>query len=156
MTLKEEWLDQKQLQIGKVYVAHYSTSSMYLLLAVDSKLTSCPYINDHKYRPDGNFEGSFTGSIFKEATKLEELTLRNSIKEHKYSPVFMGEYKITASNGEYYVAASELNDKIEWTEECKDIVKYIKDDTCVFLFGAVTKKPKTFKELKEIVCQENQ
>jgi len=150
-----EWLSQTELKLGETYVAHYQGGdNLYLLLAVNRELSRCPYINKSSFSYEGNFTGSFTGKVFREATMIEKLTLRESIKNRYYTPVYIGEYKITGSNGEYYTAASEVDNKVEWTEECKDIVKYIKDGTPIFLFGAVTHKPQTFKELKKLVWQE--
>lgn len=154
---EEGWLGQEELEIGGIYVAHYKGgNSLYLLIAADRQLSKCHFINESRFIRDGNFAGSFQGKIFKKASIIEELTLKKSIEANEYSPVFAGEYKLTTSSGEYYTAALELDNKIEWTEECKDIVKYIKDDKPIFLFGGASKKPKTFKELKEIIWQEKQ
>jgi len=149
----EEWLESKDLQVGKVYNAYYRQDSVYLLLVTDKSLNSCPYIHKRSFTDRGDFTGSFTGKVFKEASDIEERIMRLSIEKKTYTEPILGQYKLIKNGGEYYTAAEEIDKELKWTEECKDIVKYIKEDTPVYIFGAASHRPKTFKELKELLCQ---
>jgi hypothetical protein len=150
----KEWLEQKDLQIGKVYNAYYKQDSIYMVLVRNKLLENTPYIHKRDFSEGSNFNGSFQGPIFKEASEIEVLTMMTSIKNGKYTEPIFGQYKLVKNGGEYYTAAEEINKKLQWTEECKDIVKYIKEDTPVYIFGAASHRPKTFKELKELLWQE--
>jgi len=150
--MAEEWLEQKDLQVGKVYNAYYRQDSIYMLMVTDKMLTSCPYIHQKLFNRTGDFTDSFTGKVFKEASDIEERIMRLSIEKHTYTEPIFGQYKLVKNGGEYYTAAEEINKELKWSEECKDIVKYIKEDTPIYIFGAASHRPKTFKELKELLC----
>ena len=155
---EKEWLDQKDLIVGKVYNAYYRADSIYTIMVEQSDLSSSAYIHQKKFSKNGTFSGSFSsmGKIFQEASELECLIMEESIKNNTYTEVIEGQYRLLNKNAEYYTAAVERNTKLKWTEECEGIVQYIKEDSPVYIFGRALHRPKTFKELKELLWVQEQ
>lgn len=96
-----------------------------------------------------NFGSNFSTSYL--ATKEEIELLELSKKNGTYTdPPKPSEYiiKLPTKN---YVAATDKNGEIKWSEEILDVLKYLKDDTKISYVGSVNYKPKTLKELKELI-----
>lgn len=95
------------------------------------------------------FKFNFTNNW--EATEDEIELLQESIKNNKYTePPLIAQYivKLSTTN---YILATDKQGKVEWTEEIQYVLKYLKDNLKISYKGSVNFKPKTLKDLKELV-----
>lgn len=60
-------------------------------------------------------------------------------------------YIIKTTIGNDYIAAVDKQGKISWVDGIEDILKYLNDGLKISYKGAVNYKPKTLKDLKELI-----
>jgi|SRR6185437_12062407 len=158
LNTKRKSFKTTELVEGKYYIGKLTSDQLYIYqnITKDKKprYTSqeLGYIHiNNKNFCSGNIGFNSNFSEHYEATEEEIELLKESQKNNKYTELVIAQYIIKTTIGNDYIAAIDKQGKVSWTEEIEGVLKYLKDDLKITYKGSVNYKPKTLKELKELV-----